>query len=60
MGEIALPGPRSDRRQVYHVLATTVRDEQDAVRNVVAVLRDITSRKEVGGDEVQLPLGRFP
>jgi len=46
-GEIALPGPKADRKRVYHVLTTTVRDEANTVRNIVAVLRDITSRKEV-------------
>lgn len=45
--EIALSGPRSDQKRVFHVLATTVNDEAGAVRNIVAVLRDITSRKEV-------------
>lgn len=47
MGEIELAAPVGDRRRVYHVLATTVRDDAGAVRNIIAVLRDITSRKEV-------------
>jgi two-component system phosphate regulon sensor histidine kinase PhoR len=47
MGEIVVQGTRPDQPRVFHVLATTVRDEHDAVRNTVAVLRDITSRKEV-------------
>jgi len=47
MGEIELAGAGGDHKRVYHVLATTVRDEANAVRNIVAVLRDITSRKEV-------------
>ncbi len=47
MGEITLPGVRPDHPRVYHILATTVLDENGEVSAVIAVLRDITSRKEL-------------
>lgn len=47
VGELSLPDSRPDKMRLYHVLTTTVLDESHEVRNVIAVLRDITSRKEV-------------